>query len=280
VLKVNTDGTGSAILRTFTNSPDGATPEASLVCAGNTLYGTTSAGGKSGNGTVFKLNTDGTGYAILCNFSNTPDGASPQASLCLNGSLLYGTTANGGSAGDGTIFVINTNGTGYAVLKNFTNSPDGANPQAGLLWAGNTLYGTTSSGGNAGDGTLFQINPDGTGYAVLHNFLGHAQGDGSGPSGKLAMGNGTLYGTTFSGGTNQNSGGTIFSCTPAPPPLRAGASGNLPVLFWPNDGFNHTLQTTTNLNSGNWTTVTNGAPVIGVLVTNAPGQASGFFRLQ
>jgi len=280
IYKINADGTGYAVLHSFTNALDGTDPQAGLVVAGNMLYGTTYTGGSSENGTLFEINTNGTGYAVLYDFSNTPDGANPDAGLVVNGSVLYGTTQNGGSAGEGTVFAIGTNGTGYAILKNFTGQPDGANPKAALLGLGNTLYGTTYGGGASNDGTVFQINLDGTGYVVLHNFLG-ATNDGADPLGNLIMGSGGLYGTTSRGGTfGYNNDGTIYRLTLPPPPLQVATAGGGPVVFWPNDGFSHTLQTTTNLNSGPWTTVSNAASVIGLQITNATGQGGAFYRLQ
>jgi uncharacterized repeat protein (TIGR03803 family) len=55
---------------------------------------------------------------------------------------------------------MNTDGTGYTVLKSFTNN-DG--PNAGLILSGGTLYGTTYMGGSSGDGTVFKMNTNGTG---------------------------------------------------------------------------------------------------------------------
>jgi uncharacterized repeat protein (TIGR03803 family) len=286
IYKINTDGTSLTNLRTFTNSPDGAEPQGGLVMAGlggYTLYGTTYRGGSLGNGTVYKINMDGTGYAIIHNFTNTPDGANPQGDLVLNGNLLYGTTCNGGGSGSGTVFVINTNGTGCTILYSFTNLPDGANPEAGLLLIGTTLYGTTCFGGTSGYGTVFEINTNGTNYAVLHSFLG-SPSDGARPDGNLITGNGILYGTTSAGGIH--AAGTIFTLTlptppvPPPPPLQVTTAGKSPAVFWQNDGLIHTLQTTTNLASGPWTTVSNGVPLVGLQITNAAAQPQAFYRLQ
>ena len=66
---VNTDGTGFTILHSFTGGSDGADPFAGLILSGNTLYGTARFGGSSGNGTVFAVNTDGTGFTTLYSFS-------------------------------------------------------------------------------------------------------------------------------------------------------------------------------------------------------------------
>ncbi len=108
----------------FINS-DGALPYAGLVISGNTLYGTADYGGSSGNGTVFRVNTDGTGFTNLHVFSalvsNTnSDGARPYADLVLMGDTLYGAASVGGASGSGTVFTVKTNGAGFATLYNFT----------------------------------------------------------------------------------------------------------------------------------------------------------------
>src|SRR5205823_2953467 len=106
---------------------------------------------------VFKVNTDGTGFTNLHSFTALPapysgtnsDGAYPQAGLLLSGNTLYGTAAYGGSSGDGTVFAVHTDGTGFTNLHSFTaldqtyyTNRDGADPQAALTMSGNTLYGT------------------------------------------------------------------------------------------------------------------------------------------
>jgi uncharacterized repeat protein (TIGR03803 family) len=174
VFSVSTDGTGPSVgtnsvgfttLHTFTGGSDGANPQAGLVLSGNTLYGTANAGGSSGQGTVFAINTNGTGFSVLHSFTATDlstrtnsDGANPVAGLILSANTLYGTTQNGGSSGNGTVFKVNTDGTGFTTLYNFTGGSDGANPMAGVILSGNTLYGTTSAGGNGGVGTVFSLS--------------------------------------------------------------------------------------------------------------------------
>src|SRR5208283_4005514 len=119
-----------------------------LILSGNTLYGT-AWGGSSGNGTVFVVNTDGTGFTNLHSFTATSTlantyGTGPSG-LMLSGNTLYGTAQNGGSGGSGTVFALNTDGTGFTNLHSFTGGSDGASPVAGLILSGNTLYGTTTS---------------------------------------------------------------------------------------------------------------------------------------
>src|SRR5438477_473785 len=94
------------------------------------------------------------------------DGSRPIAGLITNssGTTLYGTAAYGGSSGGGTVFALNTDGTGFTNLHNFTNGSDGADPQAGLILSGNTLYGTAYNGGSSGLGTVFAVHTDGTGF--------------------------------------------------------------------------------------------------------------------
>jgi uncharacterized repeat protein (TIGR03803 family) len=185
VFKVNTNGNNFTVLKNFpglsaisprTNS-EGASPMAGLVLSGNVLYGTTWLGGTSALGTVFKLNTDGGNFTVLKHFS-VPDGATPFAGLVLNGSTLYGTTRSGGNATNGVIFKLHTDGSGYAVFKNFpqsigsTNS-DGKNPQADLVFAGGTLYGTARSGGTSAEGTIFKLDlrPSLNGQTVGNQLL-------------------------------------------------------------------------------------------------------------
>src|SRR6266436_6643327 len=58
VFALNVDGTDFTNVYNFTGGLDGDSPAASLILSGNTLYGTTTGGGSSGNGTVFAVHTD------------------------------------------------------------------------------------------------------------------------------------------------------------------------------------------------------------------------------
>ena len=221
LFKVNTDGTGFTNVYTFSavsdsNSPrtnsDGANPTAALVLMDNTLYGTAEDGGSGGAGTVFRVNADGSGFTNLHNFTEVTttntDGAFPRAGLILSDNSLYGTTYRGGFFGAGTVFRVNTDGSGFTNLHNFTGSSDGGNPQAGLVLSGNILYGTASAGGSVGtNGTVFRINTDGTAFTNLYGFTGSS--DGEDPRGALILPGSTLYGTAYSGGDSGH--GTIYS---------------------------------------------------------------------
>ncbi len=178
-------------------------PDGSLILSGATLYGTTSRIGSTDSGTVFKINTDGSGFTELRRFSGN-DGWSPRAGLVLAGTTLFGTASMGGTPAKGTVFKLNTDGSGFVVLKSFTGE-DGWFPETGLLLAENTLYGTTEQGGMSGSGVVFKLNTDGTGFVVLKHFDGV---NGKGPRSELVLSGATLYGTTFWGGTAGY--GTVF----------------------------------------------------------------------
>jgi uncharacterized repeat protein (TIGR03803 family) len=148
----------------FTNS-DGAYPSSALVLSGNTLYGLAGDGGSAGNGTVFAINTDGTGFTNLYSFtpssgaiSSNSDGANPFASLILSDDTLYGTAFDGGSAGSGTVFAVNTNGTDFTNLHSFTGGRGGSGPQAAVILSGNALYGTAEFDGSGESGTVFRLS--------------------------------------------------------------------------------------------------------------------------
>lgn len=219
---------------TQTNCSDGAEPFAPLIqAADGSLYGTTVGGGNpgcNGNcGTVYKLSLQGqlTTLYSFCSQANCADGANPLAGLVqANDGNFYGTTSNGGSSsqcggGCGTIFKMTPTGN-LTTLYSFCHDvgcPDGEFPYGNLVQAtdGN-LYGTTSRGGSNQWGTLFRISPDGN-FTTLHNFCTQTNcTDGSQPlAGLIQATNGTLYGTTYGGGTGgyctaSFSGcGTVFS---------------------------------------------------------------------
>jgi uncharacterized repeat protein (TIGR03803 family) len=187
-----------------------------LILSGNTLYGTASSGGTNESGTVFAVNTDGTGFKTLHDFSElhspipglgsfapetNTDGAIPIGGLVLSDDALYGTASGGGTNGDGTVFAVNTDGTGFTVLHTFANGNYGPGSEAGLVLCGKTLYGTTL------EDTVFAINTDGSGFTTLHTF--NPVPDGWDPQCSLVLSSNTLYGTADYGGTN--GGGTVFA---------------------------------------------------------------------
>jgi uncharacterized repeat protein (TIGR03803 family) len=203
---------------------DGAEPAAGLIDVKGTLYGTTAFGGAGSTyygsaGTVFTISPSGK-EKVLHNFGIGKDGILPEGGLVEVKGTLYGTTSEGGSGpcrdgyvlGCGTVFSI-TPGGKEKVLYSFGGSaPDGIRPRATLLNVNGTLYGTTEAGGEYtgyGYGTVFSITRSGH-ETVLHSFmLGQ---DGIVPFSGVIDVNGTLYGTTFSGGAYGD--GTVYSIRP------------------------------------------------------------------
>jgi uncharacterized repeat protein (TIGR03803 family) len=158
VFTITPSGT-ETVLYSFKLSHDGAHPAAPLISVKGILYGNTGSGGQDTHGTIFSITTGGA-ETVLHDFRNSiRDGRSPVGTLVDVNGTLYGTTFGGGTSGYGTIFSITTSGK-ETVLHSFTGKAgDGAYPQAGLVNVNGTLYGTTSSGGTSGNGTVFSITP-------------------------------------------------------------------------------------------------------------------------
>ena len=178
-------------------------------------------------GTLFRMNADGTGYQTIHTFaaenSDTTNvgGAYPE-SVSAEGTdgFLYGEAQVGGTHGGGTIFKIAKDGTGFTVLHNF----DGTNPQDGAVPAANlrrerdgSFYGTTSQGGANGTGIVFKIDQTGNfqqldSFPALQNGLNTLGANPAGDVGLAQGPDGTLYGTTVAGGANGY--GTVFAVQP------------------------------------------------------------------
>jgi uncharacterized repeat protein (TIGR03803 family) len=219
------------------NTGNGSVPSSRLTAVGNTLYGTTLAGGATSNyGTVFSIPVTGGTPTTLGTFNNS-NGAHPYtADLILVGNNLYGTTNNGGAQGDGTVFSLPKTGGAITTLTSF-NGSDGANPDDGLIAIGNTLYGTTSFGGSNNSGTVFSLPITGGTPTILANAASSGGGEptaltlvGSTFYGSMT-GGGSLYGSIFSlpitGGTPTTMATFNGSNGEYPSRLIADASGNL-----------------------------------------------------
>jgi uncharacterized repeat protein (TIGR03803 family) len=230
IFSFNPTGNVLSSLASF-NGSNGAVLRASLTLGTDGLfYGTTSFGGSSGNGTIFSFNPTSNVLSSLASF-NSSNGSRPVASLTLGtDGLFYGTTIFGGSSNGGTIFSFNPTGNVISSLASFDGS-NGSNPNASLtLGAGGLFYGTTTSSGSSGGGTIFSFNPTGNVLSSLASFDGS---NGSEPSASLTLGNnGLFYGTTRRGGSSDN--GTIFSFNPTSNVLSSldnfnGSNGSSPV---------------------------------------------------
>ncbi len=217
---------GDNVLYSFKNDgADGNNPYAELIFdgAGN-LYGTTFRGGAHGVGTVFELTPVGDGTwteKVLHTFiQNGIDGAGPVGGLIFDhAGNLYGTTSGGGTFLAGTAFELSPAGGGTwteKILHSFGSDPDGADPQASLVFdAAGNLYGTATTGGAGGAGAVFELSPAGGGTwteSALYSFTGT---DAIQPNSALIFdAAGNLYGTTYTGArTSQH--GTVYELMPS-----------------------------------------------------------------
>lgn len=213
VLHVSVAAATEKVLYSFKgngSSNDGDGPFAGLINVKGTLYGTTAYGGTLGRGTVFSITTSGT-EKVLYAFASGGDSGTPYARLTNVKGTLYGTGLQGGANGYGAVFSITPTGTEKVLYSFKVGNGDGAGPYANLIIVNGTLYGTTESGGAHGYGTIFSITPRGA-EKVRYSFTGNADNDGLDPYAGLINVNGTLFGTTLSGGTAGY--GTVFSFNP------------------------------------------------------------------
>ncbi|MEO7989669.1 MAG: choice-of-anchor tandem repeat GloVer-containing protein [Chryseolinea sp.] len=212
IFKIKPDGTGFTKVLDFAGGTNGSVPVGDLIFDGTFLYGMTYMGGTSNLGTIFKIKSDGTGFSKLLDFVNT-NGYYPKGSLISDGNFLYGMTYGGGTYGFGTVFKISPDGTGYNKMLDFagvSNGGDGRNPEGSLNSDGAFLYGMTNYGGTNDTGTIFRINPNGTGYVKLLDLTFAT--NGVHPWGSLISDGTFLYGMTEDGGAKGV--GTIFKYAP------------------------------------------------------------------
>jgi len=217
VFKLDRNGRNFEIVHEFDYRPVGEPcwPAGNVIEASDgNLYGTTIGGGTNSSGTIFRLNPNGANFEVIHDFDALVDSGSPgPEDRLLEGrdGKIYGVTRYGGSFGSGTVYRVNKDGSGFEVLHEFDmNSGKGYWPMSALLLGNDgVLYGTLAEDKDYGDlGKIFKMNPDGSGYGVIHDF-GSKVGDGANPVWGLTEGrDGALYGTTPLGGPAQ--GGIIF----------------------------------------------------------------------
>lgn len=211
------------VLYSFTgHQGDGAQPYAGVIMdATGNLYGTTTAGGAYGNGTVYELTPASGGWTenVLYSFTGGVDGGNPFGALLLDHSgNLFGTASGGGAhSNHGAVFELSHGVSGWneTVLYSFAGGLDGAQPISNLTSdAAGNLYGTTARGGQGDAGTVFEVSLVSGGSwteSLVYSFQNGR--DGSYLTGGVVFdAAGRLYGATNSGGTG--GGGTVFELTP------------------------------------------------------------------
>ena len=211
LIPVTVPGVALDTLYSFADTTYGFNPYAGLIQANDgNFYGTALNGGITGDGTAFRMTTNGV-VSLVHPFSYSTDGALPYAPLTqgTNGSL-YGVNYYGGQSGAGTVFRMTTNGV-VTILASLDYTTRGGYPKGGLVQGrdGN-FYGPTLYGGPSGYGTLFRVTAANA-FSTLSSFN---YDNGAYSSALLVQAaDGDLYGTTQYGGTN--GGGTVFRTTPA-----------------------------------------------------------------
>ncbi len=196
---------GTLIQLAWFNYEDGLNPNKLLEGADGNLYGTAFDGGSNGDGVIFDVATNGA-LTTLFSFAFFSGGYLPSAGLAQAADgTFYGTTYEGGSFRNGTLFAMSPLGA-VTTTHSFTGGNDGSHPSADLVQAADgNYYGTTVDGGAYNYGTVFRWAPGGA-VVTLVSFDGY---DGANPQTPLIEGvDGNLYGTTITGGVNGN--GAIF----------------------------------------------------------------------
>lgn len=150
-------------------------------------------------------------YRVLASLPGSALPSEPNAGTVALGGLLYGTSAKGGQYNLGAVYSYDPTTNAVTTLHSFTGAADGGSPAAGLTTFGGELYGTAASGGAAGHGVIFKLDPSGT-ETTLYSFLGGT--DGAAPAGQLLSVGNILYGTTVRGGGGGGRG-TIYQFDPA-----------------------------------------------------------------
>jgi len=220
-LTPSSSGWTETVLYSFTGNADGNYPYSTLAMDGEgNLYGTAYGGGSDALGTVYELSASSTGMWVLTtlhSFTGGPDGSYPEGAVVFDmmGNLC-GTTSGGGPYGYGSVYQLSRglNGWTEKILHGF-DVTDGASPawvSVTMDKAGN-LYGTTQDGGANNTGTVWELVYSAN-YAeiVLHSFGPKGGKDGNYPwAGVMISRDGTLYGTTVQGGTDD--WGIIFALT-------------------------------------------------------------------
>ncbi len=223
LFKVTPSGTFTTLhsFCSFQNCADGGSPYGTLVQGSDgDFYGTTNTGGINEGGTIFKITPGGTLTTIysFCSLAGCADGAATYSGLVQGeDGNFYGTTYGGGYRSlYGTVFKVTSTGT-LTTLYEFCTQPncaDGDFPLAALVQGtdGN-FYGTTSEGGNQncggyGCGTVFKITPSGT-LTTIYDLCSQANcADGANPWALVQATDGSFYGTTRTGGAQND--GVVF----------------------------------------------------------------------
>ena len=165
------------------------------------LFGQTYRGGKNDDGIMFEYSPSSFTFTKRFDFGQADDGAYNYGSLKLGSDgWVYGTTAEGGQYGYGTIYRINPVNREFESLFDFDMFGNGGTPLSGLMQATDGYYyGATTYGGTVNGGMLYRFNASNNILTVLEDL---SPSTGTEPSGTpMQASNGFLYGLTKHGGS-------------------------------------------------------------------------------
>ncbi len=165
-----------------------------IIYANGILYGTTKEDGLLAGGSIFEIDASTGQLTTLYYFPPGADGDYPLSGVVYQNGVLFGTTEQGGSNGEGTVYSFDVAASKESVIYAFKNVPDGGEPVGGLVFAKGYFYGTTVAGGKYNYGTVFRLDPTTKAEKILYSFRGKA--DGRSPQATLIYLAGAVYGTT------------------------------------------------------------------------------------
>jgi uncharacterized repeat protein (TIGR03803 family) len=156
VFRVSFDGSNFEKIFDFNATASGEWQFGSLLLQDDWLLGMNQSGGENGQGTLFKLQTDGNNFTTLLDFELLETGRAGTSAPITDGTYIYAMTQYGGTYDDGVIFRIKPDGTEFLKMFEFQQNETGSNPTASLLLMDDFVYGVTNGGGENSNGLLFK----------------------------------------------------------------------------------------------------------------------------
>ena len=203
---------------TFSGGLDGDSGDAGVLFGSDdALYGENTGGGQYGHGTLFRFDTLSHAFKALHQFTaaegHTHIFNSPPNLVVEQNGTIYGTTLTGGTFGKGMIYSLAPATGVLTVLHSFSGS-DGSSPTRLVMGTDGKLYGVSVYGGTGNFGTVFKFELHTGTFTSVYSFTNTMDGAYPGAGGLTVSVDGTIYGTTLSGGGTSGSGsGTVFKIT-------------------------------------------------------------------